>query len=173
MQGRQLLALALTAWAATGCGYQLVRYGGSLGDVASLAIPTLRNDSYEPGVEVVVSDALRREFLRRGAVRLLQRPGDADLVLSGSVESVEISGEAFSSVLQALEYEVHLALRLEAVRRDGRPVPMDARSLRESERYLASADLEAERKNREEAVRRVAGLLAGRVHDALAEALRP
>ena len=36
-----------------------------------------------------------------------------------------------------------------------------------TELYLASADLEAGRKNRREALRRVADVLAARVHDAL------
>ena len=39
--------------------------------------------------------------------------------------------------------------------------------------YLASADAEALRKNREEALRRLATVLAGRVYDALYESLVP
>jgi hypothetical protein len=170
---RGLAALALVALALPGCGYQAVRYGGSLGDVHSVAIRTLENESFEPGVEFVVSEALRREFLRRGAVRLTDDPGSADLVLAGRVESVGVASSSFSSVLLALEYQLTIELALAAHRRDGSPVPLDAAALRESERFLASADAEAQRKNREEAVRRVASLLAGRVHDALAEALSP
>jgi hypothetical protein len=72
-----------------------------------------------------------------------------------------------------LEYEVTLALDLEATRRDGSDVPLGAHSLRETERYLASADAEALRKNREEALRRVAQVLAGRIYDALYVSLVP
>ncbi len=46
------------------------------------------------------------------------------------------------------------------------------RALQEAEYYLASADVEAMRKNRDEAIRRVAGVLAQRVHDTLFEAVR-
>ncbi len=155
------------------CGYQLVRYGGGLGEVRSVAIRTFANDSYEPGVEYTVADALRREFLRRRGVRLIEDPGAADLVLSGRVEDVSVSGRSFSSVLLALEFQLTVDLELRATLRDGSEVPFDAAALRESERFLASADVEAERKNREEAVRRVASLLAGRVYDGLAEALAP
>ena len=42
-----------------------------------------------------------------------------------------------------------------AVRRDGSDVALDSRVLGESERYLASADVEATRKNRREALHRV------------------
>jgi hypothetical protein len=150
-----------------------VRYEGSLGDLGSVAIPTLENESYEAGVENIVSDALRREFLRRGALSLSDDPGRADLVLAGSILPVQTSGRSFSSVALVLEYELTLSLSLTATRSDGSEVPLDPNSLRESERYLASADVEATRKNREEALRRVSGLLAGRIHDALAEALTP
>ena len=161
----------LFAPALGGCGYHFVRYGGGLGEVRSVSIRTLRNESYEPGVERVVSDALRREFLRRGAVRLIDDPDSADLVLSGSVERVSIAGRSFDSVILALEFQLTLALDVQAIRRDGTRVAIDRRSMRETERYLASADVEATRKNREEAVRRVASVLAGRVHDALYEVL--
>jgi hypothetical protein len=154
---RGLAALAIIVHlAALGCGYRLVRYAGALGGVDSLAIRTLENESYEPGIEYLVSDADVR---------------GADLVLTGSVLPVQTSGRSFSSVVLILEYEVTLSLIVHATRRDGSELPIDGTALRESERYLASADVEATRKNREEALRRVAGVLAGRVHDALAEVL--
>lgn len=169
MRGAVVVIVAIAPLVA--CGYQVVRYGGGLGEVRSVAIRTFANDSYEAGVEYTVAEALRREFLRRRGVRLIEDPGAADLVLSGRVEGVSVSGRSFSSVLLALEFQLTLDLELEATLRDGSPVPLDERSLRESERFLASADVEAQRKNREEAVRRVAGVLAGRVYDGLAEAL--
>ena len=51
---------------------------------------------------------------------------------------------------------------------DGRNL-YDPNALRESERYLASADAEVTRTHREEAIRRLAGLLAARIHDAFFE----
>jgi outer membrane lipopolysaccharide assembly protein LptE/RlpB len=168
---RAVAVVALLALA--GCGYRLVRYERTLGDLGSVAIPTLENESYEAGVENMVSNALRREFLRRGALSLSDDPARADLVLAGSILPVHTSGRSFSSVTLVLEYEITLSLALTATRSDGTEVPLDPNALRESERYLASADVEATRKNREEALRRVSGLLAGRIHDALAEALTP
>lgn len=159
--------------AAPGCGYHFVRYQGGMDGVHSVAIRTLRNESYEPGVEFVVSDALRREFLRRGAAELTEDPEGADLVVSGAVDQVSVDGRSFDSVVLATEFQLTLGLDLDVVRRDGSPVPLDPRALRETERYFASADVEATRKNRSEAVRRLATLLAGRVHDAVDEALAP
>jgi len=162
-----MLAIAL----ATGCGYSLVGAGGSLGDVHSVAIPALRNDSWEPGAEYVVGDALRREFLRRQSVRLVDDASRADLVLDGRIRTVRSHAATVDSLVLALEYEVTIELDLEARRHDGSTVPIDRDSLRDSERYLASADQQATRKNRMEALRRVSAVLAERVYTALAETL--
>ena len=45
--------------------------------------------------------------------------------------------------------------------------------MKETERYLASADIEATRKNRDEALRKVAVVLAVRIHDLLYEMYTP
>ena len=54
-----------------------------------------------------------------------------------------------------------------------RGIPIDGRALTESERYLASADVEVARTNKQEALRRLAGLLAARVHDSIYEDVEP
>jgi hypothetical protein len=107
--------------------------------------------------------------MRRGALELIDDPDVADLVIQGAVEDVQIQSRTFSSIQFALEYAVTLRLRLEVSRRDGTKVELDDRSLQESELYFASADVETMRKNREEAMRRVSVILAGRVHDSLFE----
>lgn len=168
---RGALLVVLCAWLVAGCGYAFVRYDGGLGEVRSVAVNTPRNDSYEPGVEFVVADALRREFLRRHGVRLVEDPAGADLVISGRVLPIRSNSRSFSSVILALEYELTLALELHATKADGSELAIDPRATSETERYLASADVEALQKNRQEALRRAAALLAGRVYDALYETL--
>lgn len=167
---RIVLAGAL-ALAAGGCfaGYQIVHYKDALGDVRTIAIQGLANESFEPGVDAIVSDALVGEFLRRGALDVIDDKQAADLVIDGAVENVQIQSRTFSSIQLALEYAVTVRLRLDVKRRDGTKVPLDSRSLQDSELYFASADIETMRKNRVEAMRRVATILAGRVHDSLFE----
>ena len=160
-----LLLVSLAALAA--CGYSVVRYGGGLGEVRSVAVVTLANASDEPNAGVIVSDALRREFLRRGAVDVVDDPTAADLVVRGEVEEVASSGRSFSSVDIALEFELTLEVDLQFELSDGSTASVGGRSQRESERYLASADLEATRKNRREALHRSASIVAGRVYDSL------
>ena len=159
-----LLSLALLCG---GCGYKQVKYGRALGDARHVSIQTLSNDSDEPGIEMMVSEALRREFLRRGAVSLAANAKDADLVLRGRVLRIRTQPRSFSAVVLALEYSVTLEIDLVVSLRDGERVPIDARSLNQTEIYLASADLEVGRKNRDEALRRISTLLAARVYDAI------
>lgn len=161
-------ALALCVLGALACGYTPVAYPGSAADAPAVAVALLTNDSHDPGYELVVSDALRREFARRGGLRLVQEPEAADVVISGRIQPIDTLRRSFSSVVLALEYEVRVALELR-VERGGETVEVGPGVLQERELYLASADLEAMRKNRQEALRRIAGVLATRVHDVVYE----
>jgi hypothetical protein len=169
------LALAVAAWAllaSPGCaGYRVVGARQGLGEVRRVAVEPLLNRSYEPGIERMVTDALVREFQSRGGASVVRDAAGADLVLSGEVEQILTRSRSFSSVELALEFEVELRVDLVARRADGSVVELDPSVLREWELYLASADVEVERKNREEALRRLSALLATRVHDALSERL--
>jgi hypothetical protein len=164
-----LLALATAPW--VGCGYSLV--GAGLGGASSVAVRTPQNDSFQAGLDLIVADALRRELLRRDGRALSENPAHADLVVSGRILPIATSAQSLSSAILALEHEVTLALELEATRRDGTKIRLAGASMRETERYRTSADIEAQRKNREEALRRLAGVLATRFFDAVDEGVQP
>ncbi len=165
--------LAVAQIVGSGCGYALIDYQKPPPGLSSVSIRTFKNNSYEPGIEFVVADALRREFLRRGVVALADDTEEADLVIAGVVQPIAIRTRSFSSVALALEWEVTLSLSVHTVRPDGSIVRIDEESMRDTERYLASADIEASRKNRDEAMRRMAAVLAARVHDLLYEVAYP
>ncbi len=167
MRGLLLVVAFLVSLCA--CGYGFVRYESRLAGVETLAIRTPSNESNEPGLELIVAEALRREALRRGGLRVVA--GSADLVLSGEVEPLRTDHTSVSSVLLALEYRVSMSLRLEATARDGRRLLPEPIVVSESDRYLASPDVEVLRKSREELLRRLAVLLAERCFDSLYEAL--
>jgi hypothetical protein len=172
-------AVALLAALALGCGYTVQRAPSALSaEAPRLSIRTLDNDSSEPGLERLVSDALRREWIRRGHFRLVGDPGAADWVVSGRVLPLRIHTRTLSSVVLALEQtvtlrvEVHLTSRGAEAAKPGRQrLPLQL--LSESEIYFASADLEVTRKNRREALRRVAGLVAERVVEAVDFEVQP
>ena len=166
-----LLSVALGALA--GCGYHLVSYRGALGDVRRVSIQTLRNDSLAAGYGATVTEALLKEFQRRGALQVVEDPALADLTIGGRVLPIQSGARSFSSTVLALEYQVTVHIQLDVRRRDGTQVPIDPGAMTESEIYVASADAEAQLTNRNEALRRVASVIAGRVHDALFERLMP
>lgn len=168
-----LVVSAAAHVAISGCGYTLVDYQEPPPGLQSVSVRTFRNDSYEPGVEFVVADALRREFLRRGVVELAGDASEADLEITGVVQPIEVRTRSFSSVALALESEITLRLKVQTVRPDGSTTSFDGESMQETERYLASADIEATRKNRDEAMRRLSAVLAARVHDMLYEVASP
>jgi hypothetical protein len=165
--GRAIVSCFLLVFAA--CGYRLA--AGDLRDVGAVAIVTPRNEAGEPGLDRIVADALRRELLRRSGARLAENPATADVVVSGRVLDVETSARSLSSVVLVLEYETNVLLELEATR--GAKKWIAATRLQESERHLASADVEAQRKNRDEAVRRIASVLASRFLDLLGDEVPP
>lgn len=134
---------------------------------ATIAIVAFENDSVESGVEIVVTRALRQGFLRRASTRLVADPGRADLILRGKVLPLATVSTSFSPVALSIEYSVTMELALELKTASGETVAIDEDSLHESELYLASADAEATRKNRQEALQRIADVLAARIRDAL------
>ena len=165
-----ILALVL---ASSGCGYQLVRYQDALGGARRVAIYGLVNNSFEPGLDSVVADAISREFSRRGALEVVSDPAAADLIVTGAIDRVRTRPTSFSSIQFVLEFRLSLRIALEVKRPDGSELPIGRRVLSAVELYQASADVEVTRTNRKEALRRLAGVLAGRFHDALFEQISP
>jgi len=138
-----------------------------------LAVMAIRNDSPEPWLNRVVTDALRREMEARGALVLVNDPQQADLVLRGRVRPLFVQARSFSSFVAALEYSVTIALDLEVVRASGDIVQLDSAMLSETDSYLASADIETTRTHKLEALRRISDLLAGRIADSIELLERP
>ncbi len=171
------MAGCAVAWLAlAGCGYQLVRPPTAASGGAQplrVAVPALVNDSFEPGVDALLTDALRREFLRRGGVSLVDSRANADIVVEGRIHPLETFVTSVSSVAAALEQQVEVEVDLAARRSDGSEVELSSNSFVEWELYLESADVQAARKNREEALRRVASVIATRFHEVLSAGLRP
>jgi hypothetical protein len=159
------LTAALISALSTGCGYGFAGGGEGLGSARTVAIVTPDNRTQEPGVELLVSAALRKEFLRRGIVRVISDPKRADLVIRGSVTRAKVESRTVSTISASLEQQVDLGLVLRA--ESDAADPFVVPDLYASALYPVSADVEVTRLNRTEALRRIAELLAGRALDAL------
>lgn len=79
-----LLLIALS-----GCGYTFSKGGTILPqEVRKIAIPLVDNQTVESDLGRLLTDALREEFERYGAVQIAEETSDADAVLSVVVEDV-------------------------------------------------------------------------------------
>lgn len=159
-----LLASGLACAASPGCGYRLAE-----GDAprVPIAVETLTNDTREPGVELTVASAMRREFGRAGRLRLVDQPVASGYAIQGRIAAVDTVGRTFTPGVRALEYTVSMRLDLVVSGPGGRPVAIDPFATTATEIYLASTDIEISRKNRAEALRRLSALLAARIRGEL------
>lgn len=157
------LALACLGF---GCGYGLV---GS-GTTTPVRVLTLENDSLEPGVDLMLAAALRRELERSPSLRLVDNAATGGYGVAGKVVSVFSSGRTFTPGVRALEYTLSVQLDLQVRGPMGRPVEIDPFAEHATEIYLASSDVQINAKNRQEALRRLAGILATRIRRELESA---
>lgn len=99
-----------------GCGYQMMRTFPSWPeDVQKVYVKTLQNQTKEPGLEAVVTDALIREFWHWDKVKVVNRP-EAQAVLSGLITNYSANRPlSFDRNRNIREYEltIHLDVRLE------------------------------------------------------------
>lgn len=82
------------------CAYRLSNNVDKLpNDVKVIYIPLFANDSKEPNVEVMFTNALKAEALRFGKLNMVNSESAADATLSGSITSVELASD--ESVIEA------------------------------------------------------------------------
>lgn len=132
----------------------------------TIAISTFENDSLEPGIELMLGNALINEFARPGRVQGTEKSADPDYTLTGSIKAVSTSSRTLTTNIRAIEFTVVVRIDPVLVRNsDGKKLKLDRLSRSADEVYLASFNQEISRKNREEALRRIAAVLADRIYD--------
>ncbi len=165
-------AVLVLLLASPACGYRPVGAPrGPGGSAPAIELAIFENHSSSPGFERMLADALAEEFARRGEVRPVWSGADAasDLALRGVVQQVTVRPSSFSSVALELEDRVEVVLDVTLLAGPERtPVWRHARLLAD-ESFLSSADAQVRASNREQALRRLASELAGRIHDELTQ----
>lgn len=166
-------ALALLV-AATACGYRFSN-GRARSDLdparaQRIEVRFFENRSALPGFERMLADALVEEFSRRGElVPVFDGGAGADgLILAGAIQSVRVDASASSSVGLSLENRLSVRLEVSLLRAGGDLVWSHERLALE-ERYLSSADAGVRESNREQALRKLAAEVAGRIHDEITQ----
>ncbi|MBL7662244.1 hypothetical protein JNK13_05775 [bacterium] len=84
------ITLLVLTFALVGCGYTFQGSRSSLPpDIKSVQIARVDNLTTQTGLDVQLQEALRDSFERYGAVRVVDREGDADAVLKIRIEKVD------------------------------------------------------------------------------------
>ena len=105
-----------------GCGYQLAGKSTHLpAGITSLAIPTFRNQTLEPGIEVPLTQSFLREFMFDGRVKVLS-PREADTILEGSIKNFRIRSVSYNESGLVQEYEVVITVDLTLTKSSGETV---------------------------------------------------
>lgn len=86
--------------------------------IRTLAIPSFRNDTLEPRVEVLLATALIKQFQQDGTYQIVDEK-DADAVIQGTLERIERrpSRSVRGNVLLTREYTLELKCRFQIVNR--------------------------------------------------------
>jgi len=79
-----------------GCGYSFANTRLS-SDYRTIAVPAFKNESFEPDIQIRVTNLLIRELNADGRLRVVDDPAAADLRLRGSVTDFEARALSFST----------------------------------------------------------------------------
>ena len=126
------VVLIIQLLVASGCGYRNMLSAATPAESEAegpgrvrVAVIALRNDSPEPWLDRILTDAMRREIDARGDFGFVNDPHRADLVIRGRIRPLEVVSKSFSRFVAALEYSLTLRLDLEVVRAKGDIVRLD------------------------------------------------
>ena len=94
-----------------------------LGGVHSIAVPTFRNSTLVPRVEVLVTDTLIKQFQQDGTFQITS-DDKADATLSGEISRVNRlpARSVRGNVLATTEFTLALTLKYSLTGRDGKPL---------------------------------------------------
>ena len=92
------------------CGYRVTSYLPP--DISSIAIPILKNETYQPGIEVPITNRIIREFLQDGSLKV-RKEQESDLLLLGRITKYERVPIAYSSEDpdEPIQYRLYIRLR--------------------------------------------------------------
>ena len=122
-----------------GCGYQWVGQSSLLPkDAQTVYVEPFVNRSRDVGMEKELTSALRGEFYRRGQLRVVDTPEQADIILSGVVRSLETSVASVNRYDEVLQYEALLVLDATLRRREPNEILWRGQAMRLTELYGGS-----------------------------------
>jgi len=147
-----------------GCGYQMVGKETHVPPgLNSLTIPTFKNQTYEPGIEIPFTQGFLREFIRDRRVNVVDRT-KADSVLEGVIKSFDIFSVSYDKSGLALEYEIRVVLDLILKKRTGE-ILWEEKNFSEIRWFRASSNVLANEANKAVALQQIGRFSAERIRN--------
>ncbi len=147
-----------------GCGYQMVGKETHLPPgLTSIAIPTFRNQTLEPGIEVPFTQGFLREFINDRRVRVVDR-NEADSILEGVIKSFDIYSVSYDRSGLAIEYQTSVVVDLTLKKQTGE-ILWKMQDLSESRWYRTSGNVLISESNKAAAMQQTGRFMAERVRN--------
>ncbi|HVP78117.1 MAG TPA: LPS assembly lipoprotein LptE [Thermodesulfobacteriota bacterium] len=149
----------------TACGYQMAGKETHVPPgLSSVAIPTFKNGTLEPGIEIQFTQAFLREFILDRRVKVVDR-AQADSVLEGSITDFRLYPVAYDPSGLALEYQTTVVLNVTLKHRDGK-VLWEQKDISETTWFRASSgSVLVNETNKQAAIQAAGRLVAERLRN--------
>jgi len=147
-----------------GCGYQMVGKETHVPPgLNSIAIPTFKNKTFEPGIEVPFTQALLREFIQDRRVNVVDR-AQAASVLEGIIKDFRFSSVSFDRSGLVLEYQIDVILDLTLKDQTGK-VLWEEKGFSETRWFRASSNVLTNEANKTLALQETGKFVAERIRN--------
>lgn len=148
----------------TNCGYQMVGKETHVPPgLDSIAIPTFKNLTFEPGIEIPFTQAFLREFIQDRRVNVVGRT-EASSVLEGVVKYFRIYSVSYDPSGFVQEYQTDVILDITLKDRAGK-VLWQEKDFSESAWFRASSSGLINEANKQAAIQEAGRLVAGRIRN--------
>jgi outer membrane lipopolysaccharide assembly protein LptE/RlpB len=144
------------------CGYRMVGKETHVPPgLNSVAIPTFKNRTYEPGIEVPFTQAFLNEFILDRRVNVVSR-AQADSLLEGSITNFRIDSVSYDPSGRVLEYQTSVVLDLTLKDRTGK-ILWEQKNFYETQWFRAASNVLANEANKAAAIQSIGRLVAERL----------
>ena len=143
----------------TSCGYRFAGSGGPPQGIERIYIQLLDNKTTEPGVDVLITNELKNEFIQKYRGVLIDREHE-EAVLSGAVVGIRTETVARRGALTSLERRVYMTIDL-TLKSSGNERIWFAKGITTSDTYtVISGDKEGTEQNKRRVLRDLARRIA-------------
>jgi hypothetical protein len=159
------LLLLTTLLLPVSCGYHFTGEGaGPRPGLRAVAIPVFENNTSEPDLGSIFAGALRREFITKGQLQVVQ-VDQAEAIFRGRMTNIYTSAVAHREAEATIQTRLYVTMEIRCVAvRDGADIWQDL-SFTYYQTFIQAADPNVSFTNRRAALEFLAQQMSIRIHD--------